>query len=189
MTNIASIPCRYGFRRITQGPDAGAYYHEMFLRGRIGLCQRMTRQKVKGTGHKQPADASSEPNFYEMPPLDPSGVTDSVANLSDGLTVIPPMKLSTEQLLQADAPILREIPNRPSHGFVLDGRNEASPGMRSVHGAAHLLQGIASGRSFALPAASTGALTDASCHLPQSSGELLANSFMPDLTPRNQEEV
>ena len=26
----------------------------------------MTRQKVKGTGHKQPADAKTEPNFYEM---------------------------------------------------------------------------------------------------------------------------
>lgn len=54
----------YGFRRITQGPDAGAYYHEMFLRGRPNLCTRMVRTKVKGTGHKQPSDARSEPNFY-----------------------------------------------------------------------------------------------------------------------------
>lgn len=29
----------------------------------------MRRQKVKGTGHKQPADANTEPNFYAMPPL------------------------------------------------------------------------------------------------------------------------
>jgi HSF-type DNA-binding len=63
----------YGFRRITQGPDSGSYYHSMFLRGRPGLCQRMLRQKVKGTGHKQPADASSEPNFYNMPPIVPDG--------------------------------------------------------------------------------------------------------------------
>jgi len=58
----------YGFRRITQGADAGAYYHELFLRGRPQLCMRMNRQKVKGTGHKQPADAQTEPNFYNMPP-------------------------------------------------------------------------------------------------------------------------
>jgi hypothetical protein len=50
----------YGFRRITQGADAGAYYHELFLRGRPQLCLRMNRQKIKGTGHKQPADAHSE---------------------------------------------------------------------------------------------------------------------------------
>ena len=51
---------------MTQGADAGAYYHELFLRVRPSLCQRMARQKVKGTGHKQPADAKTEPNFYEM---------------------------------------------------------------------------------------------------------------------------
>jgi len=28
---------------------------------------RMQRQKVKGTGHKLPADAETEPNFYSMP--------------------------------------------------------------------------------------------------------------------------
>ncbi len=59
----------YGFRRITQGSDAGAYYHELFLRGRPQLCMRMVRQKVKGTGHKQPTDVGSEPNFYTMPSL------------------------------------------------------------------------------------------------------------------------
>ena len=54
----------YGFRRLTQGPDAGAYFHELFLKNRPELCSRMNRQKVKGTGHKQPTDANSEPNFY-----------------------------------------------------------------------------------------------------------------------------
>ncbi len=61
----------YGFRRITQGLDAGAYYHELFLRGRPDLTPKMVRQKVKGTGHKQPTDASTEPNFYAMPPIIP----------------------------------------------------------------------------------------------------------------------
>ena len=59
----------YGFRRITQGRDAGAYYHELFLRGRPHLSAMMQRQKVKGTGHKQPTDVASEPNFYAMPAL------------------------------------------------------------------------------------------------------------------------
>lgn len=56
----------YGFRRLTQGADSGAYYHELFLRGRPQLCLRMQRQKIKGTGHKQPADVQTEPNFYSM---------------------------------------------------------------------------------------------------------------------------
>lgn len=60
----------YGFRRITQGADAGAYYHELFLRGRPKLCMRMQRQKVKGTGHKQPTDVASEPNLYALPALE-----------------------------------------------------------------------------------------------------------------------
>lgn len=146
----------------------------------------MSRQKVKGTGHKQPADASSEPNFYQMPSLDlaPSAVT----QLSSALTVLPPLKMSTDPL-QGSAPVLGEVQKRPSHGFVLNGANAVSPGMQSVHGAAHLLHGIASGRSFALPPASTQTRMDASSHLPQSSGELLANSFMPDIAPQNQEEV
>lgn len=57
----------YGFRRITHGTDSGAYFHELFLRGRPQLCMRMKRQKIKGTGHKQPTDVESEPNFYAMP--------------------------------------------------------------------------------------------------------------------------
>lgn len=60
----------YGFRRITQGKDAGAYYHELFLRGRPKLCMRMQRQKVKGTGHKQPTDVASEPNLHALPALE-----------------------------------------------------------------------------------------------------------------------
>jgi len=94
----------YGFRRITQGADAGAYYHELFLRGRPQLCMRMNRQKVKGTGHKQPADAQTEPNFYNMPhqpawPHPPSpGIQglQGAANLLKGIAAgIPASSLST----------------------------------------------------------------------------------------------
>ena len=44
----------YGFRRISQGPDNGGYYHELFLKGRPGLCVNMKRTKVKGASkHKR----------------------------------------------------------------------------------------------------------------------------------------
>ena len=60
----------YGFKRITKAgsKDQGAYYHELFLRGRPGLCRRMRRQKIKGTGYKPLPDPDNEPNFYEMEP-------------------------------------------------------------------------------------------------------------------------
>lgn len=105
----------YGFRRLTQGADAGAYYHELFLRGRPQLCMRMQRQKVKGTGHKQPADAKTEPNFYNMPPSDSPQAPPS-----------PP-------------------PNEFIRPFTSSQPEELSPGMRGLHGAAHMLKNIASG--------------------------------------------
>jgi hypothetical protein len=58
----------YGFSRLTAGPDRGGYYHELFLRGRLHLCKRMIRTRVKGTGVKAAASPSTEPNFYDMEP-------------------------------------------------------------------------------------------------------------------------
>ena len=57
----------YGFERLTRGDDKGAYYHELFLRGRSFLLDRMQRTKVKGTGYKASSNPESEPNFYNMP--------------------------------------------------------------------------------------------------------------------------
>jgi hypothetical protein len=37
----------YGFRRITKGPDTGAFRHEMFRRNRPDLCAQMKRSKRK----------------------------------------------------------------------------------------------------------------------------------------------
>jgi hypothetical protein len=119
----------YGFRRITQGADAGAYYHELFLRGRPQLCMRMQRQKVKGTGHKQPADAQTEPNFYTMPP-------------SHAQHPQPPTTTHYGEMMP---PHPQPISSTPTQQY-----GEMSPGLQGVHGAAHLLKGIAAG----LPASS-----------------------------------
>ena len=57
----------YGFSKITRGPDKGAYYHELFLRGKYFLARGIARTRVKGTFVKGSANPSEEPNFYSMP--------------------------------------------------------------------------------------------------------------------------
>lgn len=44
----------YGFKRITSGPDAGGYYHELFLKDRPTLAVHMRRVGVKGTKKTPP---------------------------------------------------------------------------------------------------------------------------------------
>jgi len=61
----------WGFKRITQGQDAGAYYHELFLRGRQDLIRFMFRQKIKGTGTRLLCNPEQEPDFYNMTALKP----------------------------------------------------------------------------------------------------------------------
>lgn len=56
----------YGFSRLTRGPDATGYYHELFLRGKVFLCQEMVRTKVKGTKFKAASSPEQEPDFYSM---------------------------------------------------------------------------------------------------------------------------
>jgi len=159
----------------------------------------MVRQKVKGTGHKQPADAKTEPNFYAMPSLEPAdapapthhfvaerGYLQQQQQQQQSSPMMAPTFSGTkaEQQRQQGSPVMATVPtyssrnteqeqqqesssmtsstmysdrnvaNAPSYpqysprprylqlppGTVLD--SPASPGL---HGAAHLLQGIASG--------------------------------------------
>ena len=65
---------------------AGAYYKELFLRGRPQLRMIMTFQKIKVTGHNQPTDVQSKPNFcayYGPPPNDPPDVEIASSSHSD----------------------------------------------------------------------------------------------------------
>jgi len=62
----------YGFMRITDGPDKGAYYHPKFLRGMPAKSAQIVRTRIKGTKVRTATHPDDNPNFYEMPPLEPS---------------------------------------------------------------------------------------------------------------------
>lgn len=64
----------YGFARINTGPDAGGYYHELFLRGRPALFIYIRRVGApkKGAPRKRGVkahDLVSDPDFYVMRPI------------------------------------------------------------------------------------------------------------------------
>jgi hypothetical protein len=71
----------YGFSRMATGPDAGGYYHELFLRGRPYLCPYLKRvgvtqpgldrrmKKIPANKKLAPGDEVLVPIFYNMPPI------------------------------------------------------------------------------------------------------------------------
>lgn len=98
----------WGFKRITRGVDAGAYYHELFLRGRPYLAMRMRRQKIKGTGMKLTPNPDGEPDFYNdwpvVPPLNERRVLPPLPPLPAerlGLQVGGPIDRASENMLNA----------------------------------------------------------------------------------------
>jgi hypothetical protein len=62
--NYSFVESFFGTRT---GRDKGAYYHEIFLRGRPHLAHRIPRVKVKGSGVRKPGAPESEPNLYLRP--------------------------------------------------------------------------------------------------------------------------
>jgi hypothetical protein len=63
----------YGFTRINTGPDAGGYYHELFLCGRPSLGVHIRRVGVPRAVPRRRGvkahDATIDPDFYAMPPV------------------------------------------------------------------------------------------------------------------------
>lgn len=72
----------YGFLRLSNGRDTGAYYHQLFLRGKPILSLRMIRTKVKGTKIRASSSPADEPRFYVMPFLGPIRVQETCTSAS-----------------------------------------------------------------------------------------------------------
>ncbi|KAL7431580.1 hypothetical protein ACHAXH_005191 [Discostella pseudostelligera] len=58
----------WGFRRMSEGPDKNAYYHEYFLRAMPWLCKKMRRPKV---AEKKAIDPEMEPDLNAISLLFP----------------------------------------------------------------------------------------------------------------------
>lgn len=58
----------WGFRRMSEGPDKNAYYHEYFLRAMPWLCKKMRRPKV---AEKKAIDPEMEPDLKAISVLFP----------------------------------------------------------------------------------------------------------------------
>jgi hypothetical protein len=74
----------YGFRKVLSGTDCGAYYHELFLRGRPDLAMILRRVGGKSTDGTawRPFQGEEDPDFYALP-FCPE-LARSVAVVSDG---------------------------------------------------------------------------------------------------------
>jgi hypothetical protein len=59
----------YGFHRIREGKDAGAYFHSMFIRNKKSMSLQMSRKRIKGKKSSKAVvhqHAAGDPKFYSL---------------------------------------------------------------------------------------------------------------------------
>lgn len=104
-----SFCCFAFFVPNTLGPDKGAHYHELFLRGKRHLAHRIHRVKIKGSGARKPARPHEEPDFYKMPFL-PSHASPSPPMTNPvAETITIPRTNNTTTLGNIDHPVMPNL--------------------------------------------------------------------------------
>lgn len=77
----------YGFKRITEGPDNGGYWHRKFLRGRRDMLvtlKRKSTSKVKRSAQEQEEKNLEEINPLDFPSMPPITPCPDYAGLNEG---------------------------------------------------------------------------------------------------------